>query len=72
MIGRQFTVEKANELEGVFFNEYTFFHFAQDENDNYFLVLNEDNEIDLAATKYAWILEFPLTEFTLKLIPSPL
>lgn len=71
MIGRQFTTEKANELEGVFFNEDTFFHFAQDENDNYFLVLNEDNEIDLAATEYAWILELPLTEFILKINPPP-
>jgi hypothetical protein len=32
MIGRQFTTEKANELEGVFFNEDTFFYFSQDDN----------------------------------------
>jgi hypothetical protein len=71
MIGRQFTTEKANELEGVFFNEDTFFHFSQDDNDNYFLVLNEDNEIDLANSEYSWILELPLIEFKLKINPPP-
>jgi hypothetical protein len=71
MIGRQFTVEKANELEDVFFNEDTFFHFAKDENDNYFLELNEENENDLALTEYAWILQLPLTEFVPKVNPMP-
>jgi hypothetical protein len=68
MEGRIVTQQQANELEGVFFDTDTFFHFVQDINDNYFLLLTSQDEIDIALTQYAYLLEISLSEF----IPKPL
>lgn len=66
--GRIVTQQQANELEGIFFDADTFFHFVQDINDNYFLLLTSQDEADIALTQYAYLLEIPLSEF----IPKPL
>ena len=69
MEGRIVTNETATELEGVFFDSDTFFHFVQDIDDNWFLFLSEQDEADIAQTGFAYLLDIPLSPYTPK--PSP-
>jgi hypothetical protein len=66
-LGRQVTIETAENLQGVFIDSDTFFNFVQDINGNYFLFLSQQDEIDVSKTEYAYLLEIPLTEY----IPPP-
>lgn len=68
--GRIVIPEVAERLEGVFFDSDTFFHFVQDINDEWFLILSEQDEQDIAQTEYAYLLELPLEPYEPK--PSPL
>ena len=70
MEGRIVTNQTAEELQGVFFDADTFFNFVQDINDVYFLFLSEQDEVDVAKTEYAYLLDIPLSPFEPK--PSPL
>lgn len=67
--GRVVIPEVAERLEGVFFDSDTFFHFVQDINDEWFLILSEQDEQDIALTEYAYLLELPLEIYEPK--PSP-
>ena len=69
MEGRIVTNQQAQELQGVFIDADTFFNFVQDINDIYFLFLSEQDEVDVANTQYAYLLEIPLSPFVPK--PSP-
>jgi hypothetical protein len=66
--GRIIATETAQSLQGVFIDDNTFFNFVLDINDNYFLLLTKQDEVDIALTQYAYLLEIPLSEF----IPKPL
>ena len=70
MEGRIVTTETAESLQGVFFDADIFFNFVQDINDVYFLFLSSSDEVDIAPTEYAYLLEIPLSPFEPK--PSPL
>ena len=70
--GRIVTTETVQELQGVFFDDNTFFNFVLDINDNYFLFLSEQDEIDLVNTQYAYLLEIPLSDFEQKPITPPI
>jgi hypothetical protein len=59
--GRIVTNEQAESLQGVFFDSDTFFNFVPDINGIYFLFLSEQDEIDVAQTQYAYLLEIPLS-----------
>ncbi|MEY2869980.1 MAG: hypothetical protein RIR01_2483 [Bacteroidota bacterium] len=63
MEGRIVTEQQANELQGTFIDSDTFFNFVQDINGVYFLFLSEQDEIDVAKTQYAYLLEIPLSPF---------
>jgi hypothetical protein len=69
MEGRIVIPEVAQQLEGVFFDKDTFFHFVQDINDEWFLILSAQDEADIANTEYAYLLELPLEPYEPK--PSP-
>jgi len=71
MKGRIVTTETAEQLQGVFFDSDTFFYFVQDINDVYFLFLSSSDEVDIAPTEYAYLLEIPLSEFIPKPTPPP-
>ncbi len=62
--GRIVTNQTANELQGVFIDSDTFFNFVQDINGVYFLFLSEQDEIDIAKTEYAYLLQIPLSQYT--------
>jgi hypothetical protein len=67
--GRIVTNETAQELQGVFFDSDTFFNFVQDINDVYFLFLSSSDEVDIAPTEYAYLLEIPLSEYVPPITP---
>ena len=67
MEGRIVTNETAQELQGVFFDSDTFFNFVQDINEVYFLFLSEQDEVDIAVTEYAYLLDIPLSPY----VPQP-
>ena len=69
MEGRIVTEQQATDLQGVFIDNDTFFNFVQDIDDNWFLILSEQDEADIAQTEYAYLLELPLSPYTPK--PSP-
>lgn len=69
MEGRIVTTETAESLQGVFFDSDTFFNFVQDINEVYFLFLSSSDEVDIAPTEYAYLLEIPLSEYVPKQIP---
>jgi len=63
ILGRVVIEEKAQELEGTFIDDDTFFHFVQDINGEWFLILSEQDEIDVAQTEWAYLLDLPLEEY---------
>jgi hypothetical protein len=67
--GRIVTTETAQELQGVFFDSDTFFNFVQDINDVYFLFLSSSDEVDIAPTEYAYLLDIPLSEYVPPITP---
>jgi hypothetical protein len=70
--GRIVTNEQAENLQNVFFDSDTFFNFVQDINDVYFLFLSSSDEVDIAPTEYAYLLEIPLSEYVPPITPTPL
>jgi hypothetical protein len=69
ILGRVVIEEKAQELEGTFIDNDTFFHFVQDINGEWFLILSEQDEIEVAKTEWAYLLDLPLEEYIAP--PSP-
>jgi len=69
ILGRIVIEEKAQELEGTFIDSDTFFHFVQDINGEWFLILSEQDEIEVAKTEWAYLLDLPLEEYIAP--PSP-
>lgn len=69
--GRQVTNETAENLEGIFIDSDTFFHFVPDINGNFYLMLSQQDEIDILQTQYAYLLEIPLTEYIPPIQPEP-
>jgi len=69
ILGRVVIEEKAQELEGTFIDSDTFFHFVQDINGEWFLILSEQDEIEVAKTEWSYLLDLPLEEYIAP--PSP-
>jgi hypothetical protein len=62
--GRIVSNEQAENLQGVFFDADTFFNFVTDINGVYFLFLSEQDEVDVAKSEYASLLQIPLSPYT--------
>jgi shikimate kinase len=62
-LGRIVIQEVAQQLEGTFIDSDTFFHFVQDINSEWFLILSEQDEIDISKTEYSYLLDLPLEEY---------
>lgn len=62
-LGRIVIQEVASQLEGTFIDSDTFFHFVQDINGEWFLILSEQDEIDISKTEYSYLLDLPLEEY---------
>jgi len=70
--GRIVTSETAQSLQGIFIDENTFFNFVLDINDNYFLFLSEQDEMDLINTRYSYLLEISLSDFEPRPVTPPI
>jgi hypothetical protein len=64
MEGRIVTNQQANELQGVFIDADTFFNFVQDIDGKYFMFTSEQDEVEIANTQYAYLLDIPLSPYT--------
>jgi len=64
MEGRIVTEQQANELQGIFIDADTFFNFVQDIDGKYFMFTSEQDEVEIANTQYAYLLEIPLSPYT--------
>ena len=64
MEGRIVTNQQAQDLQGKFIDSDTFLGFVQDINGVYFLFLSEQDEVDIAQTEYAPLLQIPLSPYT--------
>lgn len=67
MQGRIITNQQYEQLQGVFVDDDTFFNFVPDINGIYFLILDEQGEIEILNSQYAYLLEIPLSPY----IPPP-
>lgn len=72
MEGRIVISEVAQELEGKFIDSDTFLHFVQDINDEWFLILSQQDEAEIAQTEYAYLLELPLSPYEPKPLTPPM
>lgn len=61
--GRIVTEQQVQDLEGVFFDSDTFFHFVQDINSKWFLITSEQDDQDISNTEYAYLLQLPLEPY---------
>lgn len=61
MIGYKLTIEQKNAIQGIFYNENTFFNCVQDINNDWFLFLSDSDKAELVNTNYAYLLS--LSEF---------
>lgn len=59
--GRIVSNETAEQLQGLFIDNDTFFNFVKDINGVYFLFLSEQDEIDISSTEYVYLLAIPLS-----------
>lgn len=65
MMGTKLTIEQKNDIQGKFFNETTFFNCVQDINDEWYVLLSEDDMQNIGD--YAYLLDLPLSEY----VPNP-
>jgi hypothetical protein len=56
MVGYKLTIEQKNAIQGVFYNENTFFNCIQDSYGDWFLFLSENDKSELLNTDYDYLL----------------
>lgn len=71
MEGIKLTPEQKEAIQGVFFNENTFFNCVQDINDEWFLFLSNDDRSILNNTEWDYLLSISESEFTAKPVENP-
>lgn len=55
MEGKKLTIEQKEAIQGVFFNENTFFNCVQDINGEWFIFISEDDKLYLRNTEFEWL-----------------
>jgi hypothetical protein len=71
MQARQLTISQKDQIQGVFFDEVTFFDCVQDINDNWFIILSESDISNITDTQWQWVIDLPLSTFNPKPITPP-
>ena len=64
MEGRIVTNQQAEELQGTFIDADTFFNFVQDIDGKYFMFTSQQDEVEIANSQYAYLLDIPLSPYT--------
>jgi hypothetical protein len=63
MVGYKLTIEQKNAIQGVFYNENTFFNCVQDINNDWFVFLSESDKMELVNTEFDYLLNIQETTF---------
>lgn len=71
MNGIKLTLEQKNAIQGVYFNENTFFNCVQDINNDWFLFLSESDKAELINTEYSYLLLLAEFEYVPPIIENP-
>lgn len=71
MEGIKLTIEQKEQIQGVFFNDNTFFNCVQDINDEWFLFLSNDDRTELNNTEWDYLLSITEIEFEAKPVENP-
>jgi hypothetical protein len=71
MIGYKLTIEQKNAIQGIFYNENTFFNCVQDINNDWFLFLSESDKTELVNTQYSYLLLLVEFEYVPPIIENP-
>ncbi len=71
MIGIKITIEQKNAIQGVFYNENTFFNCVQDINNDWFLFLSESDKAELVNTEFSYLLSLQELEYVALIIENP-
>jgi hypothetical protein len=69
MIGYILTVDEKDQIQGQYYTEYQFFNCVQDIDDVWYLMLSDEDEPEVEASQYAWVLDLPEGEYTPPLPP---
>jgi hypothetical protein len=67
MIGYILTNNEYTQIQGVFYTDYQFFNCVQDINNVWYLLLSDEDKIEVSATQYDWVLNLPTGQY----IPPP-
>jgi hypothetical protein len=71
MIGYKLTIEQKESIQGVFYNENTFFNCVQDINNDWFLFLSESDKTELNNTEFSYLLSLQELEYVAPIIDNP-
>ena len=69
MIGYILTPEEKDQIQGQYYTQYQFLNCVQDINDVWYLMLSDEDEPEVEASQYAWVLDLPSGEYTPPLPP---
>lgn len=71
MITYQLTQEQYEQIQGQHYSPYQIFNLIQDIDDNWCLILTDEDLLTIAATEWVWILICPRIEYKPKPMPNP-
>ena len=71
MNGIKLTTEQKEAIQGVFYNENTFFNCVQDINNDWFLFLSSDDIIQIQNTEFDFLISLPELEYIPLIIENP-
>lgn len=71
MNGIKLTIQQKEAIQGVFYNEITFFNCVQDINGEWFLFLSENDKLELANTEWSYLLSLAESEYIAPIIENP-
>lgn len=71
MIGIKLTIEQKEAIQGVFYNDNTFFNCVQDINGDWFLFLSSDDIIQIQNTEFDFLISLPEFEYIAPIIENP-
>ena len=69
MIGYILTEQEKDQVQGQYYTPYQFFNCVQDINGVWYLMLSDEDEPEVKASQYAWVLDLPDGEYTPPLPP---
>jgi hypothetical protein len=71
MVGIKLTIQQKEAIQGVFYNQNTFFNCVQDINGDWFLFLSESDKAELVNTNFDYLLNLTEFEYVPPVIENP-